>query len=574
MGTLSHLVIGMRARSPDSTAPRMEPERCAQELRMASRLLGQRGLMQSAKWAAEHVASVATSNAQAMCVDVPALSPHLIDPPMTVEDEDIFYLAKCCFDMREYLRCDDLLKPLRSPKARFLALYSLYLGGEKRREEETMEKATPEEREQGLLATNHRSVVNRNTQRIEREIKHNQELMKDPLILYLLGVVLSSQEKTEEAIKFYCESLNLFPWNWSAWLDLTSCLAKSSSRSANIPNHWMRLFYEGHSNVEQQTGEAAYNIYKTLLETFPNSNYLIAQLAVSAQHMGNQSEARDNFEKITRTDPYRLDHLDIFSNLLYVQADQARLSHLAHHMISVDKFRPETCCTIGNYYSIKQDHPRAVLHFARALRLNPRWLSAWTLMGHEYLEMKNSAAAIQAYRRAVDINPRDYRAWYGLGQTYEILQMHYYSLFYFQMVTSLRPYDARFWVALGACYAHLARYQEAIDCLERADNNNDEEGMAIVKLAELYTLIGDNEKAARCHERNIQRHHGMQDRMAKVGESILYLIDYFKASQQLERAQGFCLQVINMQVPPGQKERARAMLRDIQSSQQVLGLRE
>jgi len=66
--------------------------------------------------------------------------------------------------------------------------------------------------------------------------------------------------------------------------------------------------------------------------------------------------------------------------------------------------------------------------------LNRRYLAAWTLMGHEYMELKNPNAAIQAYRRAVDINHRDYRAWYGLGQTYEILQMHLYALHYYRKV--------------------------------------------------------------------------------------------------------------------------------------------
>ena len=39
-------------------------------------------------------------------------------------------------------------------------------------------------------------------------------------------------------------------------------------------------------------------------------------------------------------------------------------------------------------------HERAVEYFRRALRLNPSYLAAWTLMGHEYMEMKNTAAAI------------------------------------------------------------------------------------------------------------------------------------------------------------------------------------
>ena len=32
------------------------------------------------------------------------------------------------------------------------------------------------------------------------------------------------------------------------------------------------------------------------------------------------------------------------------------------------------------------------------------YLAAWTLMGHEYVEMKNPKAAIYAYRHTVDVN--------------------------------------------------------------------------------------------------------------------------------------------------------------------------
>jgi len=34
------------------------------------------------------------------------------------------------------------------------------------------------------------------------------------------------------------------------------------------------------------------------------------------------------------------------------------------------------------------------------VQLDRTYLSAWTLMGHEYIELKNSNAAIEAYRRA------------------------------------------------------------------------------------------------------------------------------------------------------------------------------
>jgi anaphase-promoting complex subunit 8 len=55
----------------------------------------------------------------------------------------------------------------------------------------------------------------------------------------------------------------------------------------------------------------------------------------------------------------------------------------------------------GNYFGMRGEHEKAVKYFSRATQLDPNYLAAWTLMGHEYLEMKNSHAAIESYRRGV-----------------------------------------------------------------------------------------------------------------------------------------------------------------------------
>ena len=55
----------------------------------------------------------------------------------------------------------------------------------------------------------------------------------------------------------------------------------------------------------------------------------------------------------------------------------------------------------GNYYSLKSEHENAIQYFRRALRLNRSNVSVWTLLGHEYLELKNTHAAIESYRKAV-----------------------------------------------------------------------------------------------------------------------------------------------------------------------------
>lgn len=178
-------------------------------------------------------------------------------------------------------------------------------------------------------------------------------------------------------------------------------------------------------------------------------------------------EAESIFSAIVHTDPHRIDALDYYSNILHVMSARPKLAFVAQLATATDKFRPETCCVVGNYYSLKSEHEKAVQYFRRALTLDRNFLSAWTLMGHEYVEMKNTHAAIESYRRAVDVNRKDYRAWYGLGMTYEILEMSLYALFYYQRAASLCPHDPKMWQAVGSCYDKIGRPIQSIKAYKR-----------------------------------------------------------------------------------------------------------
>ena len=127
-------------------------------------------------------------------------------------------------------------------------------------------------------------------------------------------------------------------------------------------------------------------------------------------------------------------------------------------------------------------------------------------MGHEYIEMKNTAAAIEAYRRAVDVNGRDYRAWYGLGQTYEILNMYFYALYYYRKAAVLRPRDARMWIAIAQCYEKLNRDDDAIKGYERAAQHDDQEGHALLKLARLHRGRASHDEAFACYSHYARLH--------------------------------------------------------------------
>ena len=159
-------------------------------------------------------------------------------------------------------------------------------------------------------------------------------------------------------------------------------------------------------------------------EAFPHSSWLMGMRAITLYHLHGVSKnfshfvlislistlmadfhrAELQFDAILKLDPLRVDDIDVLSNILYVAENKIKLSKLAHHFLGVDKDRPEVCCMVGNHYSLRQEPERAIQYFRRATELDQSYLPAWTLMGHEYVEIKNSHAAIECYRRAVGVS--------------------------------------------------------------------------------------------------------------------------------------------------------------------------
>ena len=316
---------------------------------------------------------------------------------------------------------------------------------------------------------------------------------------YLYGVVLKKLGLVDDAKEALQEAIALEPCHWGAWLELSYMVSdRASLASLRLPDHWMKHFFLAHCYLELLLNDQAIGIYHGLMAAgLEDSTYIIAQEAIAHHNKRDLDKAVERFKLVEVQDPYRLDNLDTYSNVLYVKEQREELAHLAHRTVDIDKYRPETCCVVGNYYGLRSQHEKAVQYFQRALKLNPKYLSAWTLMGHEYMELKNKSAAIQSYRHAIEVNPRDYRAWYGLGQTYEILKMNYYCLYYYKKAQELRPNDSRMLMALGESYEKLDKLQLALKCYWKAHCLGDlEHSMALFNLARLYERTGDVEQVS------------------------------------------------------------------------------
>ena len=451
-----------------------------------------RGLKQTAKWAAELLLSLPALAELSLNVGNRTLDDSGFMQTGPGIDAD-YFMAKSCYDLLEFDRAAFYSSKAVTKECRFLHYYCRYLAADKKRLD--------------LMAeTNHSSQITTPMNSVSMDVSLNlfselrSDLTKqyadgcledDSFVLYVYAIVLLKLDLNDEAVKVLCQSLKCEPTNWASWHQLAVVIDdKSLIETLDLPVHWMKRFFVGLVYLEHQMNEEALLLYEPLLEVFQKSNYVLTQLAIVKNNLRDANAAIDVFRAVRASDPWRLEALDTFSNLLYVKGMRADLSSLAHSVNSIDPFRVETCCCIGNFYSLRGQHAKAVTYFSRALQLNPKHLSAWTLMGHEYMEMKNTGAAVQAYRSAIKCNKRDFRAWYGLGQTFEILKANSHCLYYYSIARSLFPNDARLTIAMGDTLEKLEYYPDALKCYWKAGYT------ALTKLAALYEKMGEKEKAA------------------------------------------------------------------------------
>lgn len=488
-----------------------------------------------------------------------------LDPeetPQLIEDTDdeleVFLMSKSYFDLKEYDRCAHFLQNCVKPKPRFLYFYSRYLSIEKKKlANMTNNNCPPDPTKDDALKT------------LCTELKNDYyEEKLDAYCLYLYGVILRKLDLSSLAIDVFIKSVSAEPMLWCAWYELGKLVPdKNKIFSSQLPDHWIKHFFIAHTYLEQLNNDESLQIYEGLYsQGLENSTYLMAQIAIGYHNRRELEKSINMFKKILTVDPYRLDNLDTYSNLLYVQEMKTQLADLAHKAVSVDKYRVETCCVIGNYYSLRSDHAKAVVYFQRALKLNPQFLSAWTLMGHEYMEMKNTNAAIQSYRHAIEINSRDYRAWYGLGQTYEILKMPFYSLHYYKQAQQLKPNDSRMILALGESYEKMEKTENALKCYYKACSMGDVEGLALIRLAKLYDKLNETENAAAAFTEYCLRDEYLEDKVyedqTEYYNALQYLANFHLKKGSLDDAYTYAYKCLECEET---KEQGKALLKAIAS---------
>ena len=271
------------------------------ELRLAARQHAECGLRCSAKWVAELLVSIARDGQ----ADAEMLTQEEDD-----EEQDRVLLAKAYFDTNEFQRAAHVLEGVRSSRGCFLRWYSLFLAGEKRKEEETLEEVNAGAAPASVPSTKPR-VINQQLAQLEAELKPLAEAGKlDGYGSYAYAMVLRELQRPKETTVALAQALRSVPCLWAAWIELASLNADYESLSAvvQLPQHWMLAFFRAHAALEAQKNSEAVEAYNELLRFFPRSGYVKSQLALAQYNLREFDAAQQGFEELRELEPYRLEY--------------------------------------------------------------------------------------------------------------------------------------------------------------------------------------------------------------------------------------------------------------------------
>lgn len=256
-------------------------------------------------------------------------------------------------------------------------------------------------------------------------------------------------------------------------------------------------------------------------------------LATVYAERGDYVDAVREFEVARRKEPWLLEGVEVHSTALWHLKRDSQLSHLAHQCVHLSRTAPQTWCAVGNVMSLLREHDAALRFFKRAMQLQPSFVYAYTLCGHEHVANDDLEQATADFRQALQRDPRHYKAWYGLGMIYYRTQRYALAEYHFLQALQIYPRSSALHMYLGMVKSKMRLYESALQCLDTSIACNPRNVLAKSLNCQVIIARGDYQRGLAMVEEMLQiapreafLHFLKASVCAKRGEMQLALVHY------------------------------------------------
>ena len=340
-----------------------------------------------------------------------------------------------------------------------------------------------------------------------------------------LGTLYAQQKQWQQALDYYQKALELKPdlagvyqhlarvWhNLGEPTKAQRMLAQAQQLESQpqSPTSPQELFDLGEQAARQGNRPQALKYYQKAVQLAPNFGPAYQRLAAITEKMGLWQESTIYYRQL----------LQLKESAVTPALPSARkqLSLQAHCPQNSPQQRLNTATTaalpgtdsaeyqasLGNFYAKKRQWREAILHYQKALELNPKlaaacrnlarvftqigkieqatsyWLqaielNAQGLQAEEYFQLGQNLStqgkipqAITCYRRAIQLQPTLINAYLHLGKLLTKAGEVSQALLYYQEGIKHNPQNYQLYFNLGLCFSQQSNWQPAINCYRQA----------------------------------------------------------------------------------------------------------
>lgn len=259
-----------------------------------------------------------------------------------------------------------------------------------------------------------------------------------------------------------------------------------------------RIFLESFRGLDclnQYKLDQSISILTGLPEKHRNTGWVLSCIGRALYEKTNYNESVKYYEAARKLEPYRLEGMEYYSSSLWHLHKEVELSILAKELMDFDQDAPETWCVAGNCYSLQKEHESAIKYLERAIKVDPNFAYAYTLLGHELISAERLDQAMTCFRNAVRLDPRHWNAWCGLGCIYYKNEVYVSAEMYYKKALKIAPTNPVLMCHLAVVQHACKKSDAAIDTLTRALTIDPDNALCRFHRATIYSAIDKNNEA-------------------------------------------------------------------------------
>ena len=247
--------------------------------------------------------------------------------------------------------------------------------------------------------------------------------------------------------------------------------------------------------LNQYRLDQAVAILSSLPEEHRDTGWVLSCIGRAFYEKANYNESVKYYEASRKLEPYRLEGMEYYSSALWHLHKEVELSVLAKELMEFDQEAPQTWCVAGNCYSLQKEHETAIKYLERAIKLDPNFAYAYTLLGHELISAERLDQAMTYFRNAVRLDPRHWNAWCGLGSIYYKNELYTNAELFYLKALKIAPTNPVLMCQLAVVQHVCKKSDAAIETLTKAIDLDPDNALCRFHRATIYSAIERNKEA-------------------------------------------------------------------------------